>query len=163
MNRNKTTKGKNHVRIYLKDVFGFAEHQDICTNGLGYKLTLQRKSDNHVISHPARANEAANLSSAGRVITEDISLYVPHYTPNISNQKLMLVHILSKTATQLSYIKRPSYMKDFTTEKKCTFDLGVGYGIEIPVYVKCRFTQRDQINQQHQNDKVYIPSVVNAQ
>ena len=47
---NKKTKGNYHVRIYLKDVFGFAEHQDNCTYGLGDKLTLQRNSDNHVLS-----------------------------------------------------------------------------------------------------------------
>ena len=27
----------------LKDVFGFAEHQEKATYGLGYKLTLTRK------------------------------------------------------------------------------------------------------------------------
>ena len=48
---NKTTKGNYHVRIYLKDFFGFAEHQDNCSYGLVYKLTLQRISDNHVLSH----------------------------------------------------------------------------------------------------------------
>ena len=32
---NKTTKGNYHVRIFSKDVFGFAEHQDNCTYGLG--------------------------------------------------------------------------------------------------------------------------------
>ena len=48
LTNKKTTKGKFHVRIYLKGVFGFAEHQDNCTYGLGYKLTLQRINDNHV-------------------------------------------------------------------------------------------------------------------
>ena len=32
---NKTTKGNYDIRIHLKDVFGFAEHQDNCTYGLG--------------------------------------------------------------------------------------------------------------------------------
>ena len=106
MTNNKLTKENYQVRIYLKDVFGFAEHQDICTYGLSYKLTLQRNSDNHVLSHPAQANAAANLVSAERVIIDDISLYVPHYTPSISNQKLMLSHIVSKAPTELTYIKR---------------------------------------------------------
>ena len=39
---NKLTKRNYHVRIYLKDVFVFAEHQDNCTYGLGYILTLQK-------------------------------------------------------------------------------------------------------------------------
>ena len=37
---NKNVKGKNHVRIYLKDVFGFAEHHEKATYGLRYKLTI---------------------------------------------------------------------------------------------------------------------------
>ena len=37
LTNNKTQKGKFHVRIYLKDVFGFAEYQEKATYGLGYK------------------------------------------------------------------------------------------------------------------------------
>ena len=99
---SKTTKGNYHVRICLKDVFGFAQLQANCTYGLGCKLTLQRSSANRVLSHPAQANDSAIVAWAGRVVIHDISLYVPHYTPSISNQKLMLGHIVSKTSTELS-------------------------------------------------------------
>ena len=47
---NKKIKGKNHVRIYIKDVFGFAEHQEKATYGLGCRLTLTRNSDNAVLN-----------------------------------------------------------------------------------------------------------------
>ena len=160
----KTTKGNYHVRIHFKGVFGFAVHQDNCTYGLGYKLTLQINSDNHALSHRAGANNAQNLALAGRVIIEDLSLYVPHYTPNISNEKLLLEHIISRAATELSFIKRSSYMKVVTNENNWTFALGVGDGIDIPIYVTVGFIQRDQFNQQHQNnDTFHRPSVVNAQ
>ena len=106
LTNNKTAKGNSHVRICLKDVFSFAEHQDKCIYGLGYKLTLQRNSDNRVLSHPAQANDAANLALVGRVIIDDISWYVPHYTPNISNQNIVLGHIVSKAPSELSYIRR---------------------------------------------------------
>ena len=46
LTNNKTQKGKFHVKIYLKDVFGFAEYQEKAIYGLGYKLTLTRSSDN---------------------------------------------------------------------------------------------------------------------
>ena len=72
---------------------------------------------------------------AGRIFIDDIGLFVAHYTPSISNQELMLGHIVSKTPTELSYIKRSSYMKDVTTKNNCTFELGVGDGIDIPIYV----------------------------
>ena len=55
-------------------------------------------------------------------------------------------------------------MKDETTRKTETFELGAGDGIDIPIYVIVGFMQRDQFNQQHQNnDKSYRPNVVNAQ
>ena len=38
LTNNKSQKGKYHVRIYLKDVFGFAEYQKKGTYGLGYKF-----------------------------------------------------------------------------------------------------------------------------
>ena len=78
LTRIKTTKSNYHVRIYLKDVFGFAKHQDICNYGMGYKLTLQRNTDNHVLSHSAGVNDAAYLVKAGRGLIVDRSLYVPH-------------------------------------------------------------------------------------
>ena len=85
-------------------------------------------------------------------------------TFRVSNQKLLLEHIVSKTPTEFSFIKRSSYMKDVTTENNWTFELGVGDGIDIPIYVIVGFMQRDQFNQQHQNnDTFYRPSVVNAQ
>ena len=50
LTNNKTQKRKFHVRIYLKDAFGFAEYQEKATYGLGYKLTLTRNIDNAVLN-----------------------------------------------------------------------------------------------------------------
>ena len=47
---NKSIKGKYHIRIYLKDIFGLAEHQEKGTYVLGYKLTLTRNTDNAVLN-----------------------------------------------------------------------------------------------------------------
>ena len=164
LTNNKQTKKNYFVTIYPKDVFGFAEHHDNFTYGLGYKLTLQRNSDNHVLSHPAQANDAANLVLAGRVNIDDISWHVPHFTPSISNRKLMLSIVASKTPTELTCIKRSSYMKDVTTEKNWIFELGVGEGVDVPIESIVDFMQRDQFNQQLQNNGTfYRPSVVNAQ
>ena len=45
---NKNKRGKYQVGNMLKDIFGFAEHQEKATYGLGYKLTLTRNSDSAV-------------------------------------------------------------------------------------------------------------------
>ena len=62
----------------------------------------------------------------------------------------MLGHIVSKAATELSYIKRSSYIKDVTTENNWTFKTAIGDVIDISSFVIIGFMQRDQFNQQRQ-------------
>ena len=76
LTNNKTIKGKYHIRIYLKNVFGFAEHQEKGTFGLGYKLTLTRNTDNTVLN---KDNTVVN----GRVKINSLDWYVLHYSPNL--------------------------------------------------------------------------------
>ena len=40
LTNNRIQKGKYHVTIMLRGVFGFAEHQEKGTFGLSYRLTL---------------------------------------------------------------------------------------------------------------------------
>ena len=53
LSNNKSIKGKKHIRIYLKDIFVFADHQEKGTYGLGYKLTMTRNTDNAVLNKTA--------------------------------------------------------------------------------------------------------------
>ena len=71
LTNNKNVKGKYHVRVYLKDVFGFAEHQGKATYGLGYRLTLTRNSDNAVLNKDNGVNN-------GKVKINAIEWYIPH-------------------------------------------------------------------------------------
>ena len=55
-------------------------------------------------------------------------------------------------------------MNDVTIENNSTFELSVGYGIDIPIFVIVGSMQKDQFNQKHQNnDTFHRLSVVNAQ
>ena len=45
-------------------------------------------------------------------------------------------------------------MKELTTEKIWTFDVGVGDGVDIPNNLKTGFMQRDRFNQQLFVDRV---------
>ena len=76
---NRNIKGKYHVRIMLQDVFGFTEHQEKATYGLGYKLTLTRNKDECVVDKTAGIPDA-------RIKIDHIHWYVPHYTPCIQQQ-----------------------------------------------------------------------------
>ena len=73
---NKNIKGKYHVRIYLRDIFGFAEYQQVGTYGLGYKLTLTRNTDNAVLKKDNAVNNGKNKNNA-------LEWYIPHYVPSL--------------------------------------------------------------------------------
>ena len=105
---NKTQKGKYHIRIYLKDIFGFAEYQDKGTYGLEYKLTLTRNTNNAVLNK----DNAINL---GRNKIIAIEWYVPHYTPSMQQQSILSKQIISKTPTEIKYPERSVFMKEVNT------------------------------------------------
>ena len=105
----KTQKGKYHIRIYLKDVFGFAEYQEKATYGLGYKLTLTRNTDNVVLNK-------ANAINLGKVKINALEWYVPHYSPSIQQQAILSKQILNKTPTQINYPERSVFMKEVNTQ-----------------------------------------------
>ena len=46
---NKKVKGKYHVRIMLRDLFGFVDCMEKATHGFGYKLTLTRNKDDKLL------------------------------------------------------------------------------------------------------------------
>ena len=58
LRNNKNQKGKNLMRIMLNVVFGFPEHQEKGTWGLGKNLTLTRSSDNSVLNKGNAINNA---------------------------------------------------------------------------------------------------------
>ena len=59
----------------LKDIFGFAEHQEKATFGLGYILTLTTNTDNSVLNKD-------NTTNIGRTKINSIEWHVLHYTPS---------------------------------------------------------------------------------
>ena len=70
LTNNKNIKEKYHIRVYLKDIFGFAEI-DKATFGLGYKLTSTRNSDNVVL-------KKANAINNAKIKINSMEWYVPH-------------------------------------------------------------------------------------
>ena len=76
LSNNKSIKGNFHIRIYQNNFFGFAEHQEKGTYGLGYKLTLIRNTDNAVLNKAAATNNAKDKINSN-------DWYVPHYSPNL--------------------------------------------------------------------------------
>ena len=104
LTNNKNIKGKYHVTIMLKDIFGSAEHQEKGPYGLSYELTLTRDSDNAVLNKGNAINNAENKINS-------IDWYVPHYTPSLAQEKILMDQIVKKMPTELRYVERSVFMK----------------------------------------------------
>ena len=154
---NKTQKGKYHVRVYLKDVFGFAAYQDKGTYGLGYKLTLTRNTNNAVLNKD-------NAINFGRIKINGIEWYVPHYTPSMQQQSILSKQIINKTPTEIKYPERSVFMKEVNTQNFWTFELGTQEGINIPSWIFVAFQQNDRQHDQNLNNDSFIRlPVISAQ
>ena len=153
----KNIKGKYHVKIMLKDVFGFAEHQEKATYGLGYKLTLTRNKDDAVI-------DKANAIADARIKIDHIHWYVPHYTPSIQQQSTLSKQTLSKTPTELRYVERSVFMKEVNNQNLWNFELGSHENMNVPIWIIIGFQQRDRQDSQNLNNDTFcrLP-VVSAQ
>ena len=157
LTNNKSIKGKYLIRIYLKDIFGFAEHQEKGTYGLGYKLTLTRNTDNTVLNKD-------NIVVNGRVKINSLDWYVPHYSPNLEEYTKLMTQIKKNTPTLLHYPERSVFMKDVNTKNLWTFELGTQEGINVPIWKFVAFQQNDRQNDQNlNNDTFYRPLVTSAQ
>ena len=116
LTNDKNIKGKYHIRIKLRKKFGFAEYQEKGTYGLGYKLTLTRNTDIAVLSE-------GNAINSGKMKINATELYVPHYTPSITQQNILRNQIIENTATKLQYPERSVLMKEGNTQNFWTFEL----------------------------------------
>ena len=157
LKNNKTQKGKNHLRIYLKDVFGFAEHQQVGTFGLGYKLALTRNTDNAVLNKNNATNNA-------KIVINSIEWYVPHYVPSLEEYNKLMDQIYKKTPTNLQYPERSVFMKEVNTQNFWTFGIGTQEGVNVPIWVYVAFQQHDRQHDQNlKNDTFYRMPVTSAQ
>ena len=99
-----------------KDVFGYAKHHEKTNFGLSYILTLTRNKDNGVLDKTADFDDA-------RLEIDHNHWYVSHYTPSIQQQGLSGNQTLSKTPTELRYIKRLVFLKEMNNHNLWNFEL----------------------------------------
>ena len=142
LTNNKNIQGKYHIRIYLKDIFGFAEHQEKATYGLGYKLTLTRDSDNAVLNK-------TNATAVGKFKINSIEWYVPHYTASVKEQGMLMKQITDKIPTELRYVERSVFMKEVNTQNLWSCELGTHENMNVPIWIIIGFQQRDRQDSQN--------------
>ena len=154
---NKNVKGKYHMRIHLKDVFRFAEHQEKASYGLGYKLTLTRNSDNAVVNK-------TNATAIGKIKINSFEWYVPHYTASLIEQGIIMKQITDKLPTEIRFVERSAFMKEVNTRNLWSFEIGTQEGINVPIWIIVGFQQSDrQRDKNLKHDIFYKPLVTSAQ
>ena len=146
LTNNKTEKETFFVRIKLKDLFGFADQEKI-TYGLGYSLTLKRNNNNDPTIRD-------NAITAAKINIKDISWHIPHYTPSMENQQLVMDQILDKDPTELYHIERVVFRKDVNTNNNWTFELG-NSGESTPTFVIVAFQARNKIDSQTHDNAIF--------
>ena len=157
LSQNKNVKGKYHLRIMLKNAFGFAEPQEKATYGPVYKLTLKRNKDEDVI-------DKAGGNADARIKIDHIHWYVPHYTPSMQQQSTLFKKILSNTPTELRYVVRSVFMKEVNNQNLWNFELGSQENMNVPIWIIVAFQHQDrQDSPELKNDTFCREPVVSAQ
>ena len=126
----------------LKDIFGFAEHQQKATYRLGYKSTLPGNSDNSVLCK-------ANATIIDKVKFKSFEWNVPHCTPSISQQAILSKQSLSTTPRELKYVERSVFMKEVNAQNLWNFSSGIQKGINTPIWIIVDFQQKDRQDSQN--------------
>ena len=70
-------------------MFGFADQEKV-TCGLGYNLTIKRN----------KYIRTAGVVAA-KIVIKDIGWHIPHFTPSLENQQIVIDQFLNKDATEL--------------------------------------------------------------
>ena len=73
-------------------------------------------------------------------------LFVPHYTPNVYQQKFLKEHNLTNKPSDLTDNKRLIISTDIQQDDEWNFDLWIREGTDFPIYVLVAFLQIDKIN-----------------
>ena len=129
----------------LKDVFGFAEHQEKATYGLGYELILTRSKDEAV------RDEAGGIADA-RIKIDHIHWYIPHYTASKLQQSFLSKHLVSERPTELRYVERSVVMKELNNQGLWNFEIGSQENMNFPIRIIIGFQQQDRQDCQNLNN-----------
>ena len=156
LTNHKTQKRKIHPRVYLKYMFGFAEHQEAATFGLGFKLTLTRNTDNAVWNLDNAINNA-------KIKIKAIEWYKSHYIPSFSKQAISSKQSLIRSPTELRKVEKSVFVKTVNIQNLWVFELGIQKGRNVPIWIIIPFQRRKRPDSQNFNiDTFYRPRVTSA-
>ena len=141
LTNEKIIKDKYHFRNMMKDIFGFVEHQEKVTYGLGYILTQARNKDEAVI------DKAVGIADS-RFKIDLIHCYVGQYIPGIQQKGVLSKQIQSKRPTELESFERTVFMKKYLIRIYGTSSWVVKsqQSMNAPIWIIIGFQQRERQN-----------------
>ena len=95
-----------------------------------------------------------NATDAAKIVIKDIGWQIPHYTPSVENQQIMMDQFLNKDPTELHYMEHFVFREDVNTNKYWTFDLG-NSGELTPTFVIVGFQGRNKIDSQRHENAIF--------
>ena len=113
----KNFKGKYHLRVWFRVIFGFAKHQETATYGPAYKFTLTRNTDNAVLNK-------ANATNNAKIKINSLEVCVPHYTLSLNEYNIIMNQIKNKTPTSIHYPERSVFFERRYYSKLLDFRIG---------------------------------------
>ena len=137
LSKNKSERGKYQIKNYLTDIFGSVEHRENATLGLGFKLTLRRKSYNAGLNND-------NAINIGKIKLNSFERYLLHYTPSIPQKTILSKQFPSKIPTELQSVESLVFIKEVNTQKLWNFELGIQEGYNVPLGIVVVFGQRER-------------------
>ena len=157
LTNNKNIKVKYHVRIMPRDIFGFAEHPEEATYGLGYKLTLTGNNDSAVLNKGNTVNDA-------KIKTNSIEWLNRQDIPSVKQQTILMNQIVKKIPTELNFKESSVFMQEVKNQKVLQFQIGIEENINIQIFIIIGFQQQDRENSLNlKNDTFIRLSVTSAQ
>ena len=76
-------------------------------------------------------DNAINNSKTKIIVLE---LFVPHFNPLIPKQAIISEQFLSRTPTELQYVKKSFYMEEVNTQILWTFEIRTQEVLNIPIW-----------------------------
>ena len=139
----------------LKNVFGFSEHQEKATYGLGFQVTLSRKKDDAALQKTVAFDDAMSK-------IDYFQWYVPHYTPSFQQQGLLSKQIFSETPKELRHTQRSVFMKDVNIQILWNFEASSQKNTIVPIWILIRFQQSDRKDSQNFNNDAFSRLLVTS-
>ena len=118
---------------------------------------MTRKTDNAVLNK-------GNATNNGKLKNNAKEWDVPHYTPSITQQNILVNQIIERMAKELQYKERSVFMKELNTQNIWSFELGTQEGINIPIWLYIVLQQSDWQHDQNLYNHTFVGlQVISAQ